>query len=142
MNRVTNPLLMIMPEAALWPLLTLMMMAGGLLMVVGARRAGIVLFVTAIAIPIITLFVELLLDSVFSAMPDSLVQPVAWLITAICYGMTAMALITLLFGQRAVDDAKGRLLADAVKGAFRLMFRWQIMLVWGGVLLYLVLTAQ
>ena len=47
MNKTFNPFLMLVPEAILGPALTVLMMISGLLIIVGARRQGVALLVTA-----------------------------------------------------------------------------------------------
>lgn len=137
MNRITNPLLMIVPEAALNSVLVLMIVAGGLMIVAGARRLGGSLVVLAIAMPLISVVIEALFNDFFDALPDGLVQPVAWLIMAIAYFALGYALLQLLVGQEAIDAAKGQLLADAIRGLLRLFFRWQLMVLWVPALAYL-----
>jgi hypothetical protein len=50
-------------------------------------------------------------------------------------------LVKLLVGQKAIDEAKGQLLADAVRGLLRLMFRWPLIVLWVPGLAYLVWKA-
>jgi len=138
MNRIANPLLMIIPEAAIAPLLVLLLVGGGLLITVGARRAGGAMVILAIAIPFITVIVEALFNDFFSALPEALVQPIAWLIMGIFYLVLGLMLVKLVVGQKAIDEAKGHLLADAIKWLAKLMFRWPVMLVWVSTLAYLV----
>lgn len=131
MNRVTNPLLMIFPEELLGVLLAGMLVAGGLLMVVGVRRMGGALVALAIAMPFISVGVEALFNDFFAALPEDYVQPVAWAIMAIAYAAVGLAFLRLLVGQKAVDDAKGQLLADAVRWCFRMLFsRPMLLLLW------------
>jgi hypothetical protein len=137
MNRISNPLLMLIPEQALGPLLLLMLVGGGLLITVGARRAGGALVTLAIAIPFITVVVEALFNDLFAALPEGLVQPVAWLIMLVFYAVLGFMLLKLVVGQKAIDQAKGQLIADATKGLLKLMFRLPVMLLWVPVMGYL-----
>lgn len=141
MTRITNPLLMVVPLELLGLMLAGMIVAGGLMMVVGARQGGVALVGTAIAIPLISVVVEALMNEVFTAVPEDLILPLAWLIMGVAYLMLFGALVTMLFGQKAVDQAKGELLASAAKGVLRLVFWWPLMLVWVPLLAYLVWTS-
>ena len=142
MNRVTNPLLLIMPEEMMGPVLALMIVTGGLLLIIGFRRSGLALIGLAIGMPIITVLVEALMNDLFNSMPESWVQPIAWIMMAVIYLMLAGAFLTLLIGQKGIDEAKGQLLADAIKGLLKLAFKWPVMLVWMSLLGYAVLTTS
>lgn len=136
MNRVTNPLMMVLPEEAMGTVLALMIVGGGLLIVVGARKTGGSLVGLAIAMPFISVAIEALMNEFFYALPEGLVQPVAFFIMVLVYAALGYALLKVLLGQEAIDQAKGQLLADAVKGLLRLMFRWPVMLLWVPALAY------
>lgn len=138
MNRIAaNPLLMLIPIEAIPALMVLLMMIGGGLIAIGFRRAGWSAVISAIAIPVILAIVGALFESFFEALPDALVLPVGWLISAIFYLGLIWVLFQFMFGQKAIDQAKGQLLADGVKALLRLMFRWPVFLVWGGATAYL-----
>jgi len=122
MNNASNLLLLVIPEPLLGPLLVCLIMAGGLAMILGFRRQGAALVLMAIAIPIVSMLIEALMNDLFAAMPGWLVTPVAMLILLIVYAMIGWGLIKMLFGQRAVDEAKGHLLADAVRWLLRKTF--------------------
>ena len=64
-------------------------------------------------------------------LPSWLVQIVAWFVLILVYIAIFAALMNLLFGQRAWGEAKGHLLADAIKGMLRIAFSWPLLLVWG-----------
>ena len=142
MNRVTNPLLMVLPEEAMGTVLVLMIVGGGLLIVIGARKLGGTLVGLGIAMPFISVVIEALMNEFFFALPDDLIQPVAYLIMAVVYAALGYALLKLVLGQEAVDQAKGQLLADAIKGLLRLMFRWPVMLLWVPALAYMTWVSQ
>ena len=137
MNRLANPLLMLIPLEAIPALMVLLMVIGGGLIAVGFRRAGWTAVISAIAIPVILAVVGMMFDSLFAALPEGWVRPIGWLISAIFYVGSFWALIKFVFGQKAIDEAKGQLLADAVRGLVRLMFRWPVFLVCGGLIAYL-----
>lgn len=137
MNRIANPLLMILPEAAIAPLLVLLLVGGGLLITAGARRTGGTMVTLAIAIPFIMVIVGALFNDFFAALPEALVQPIAWLIMGAFYAVLGLILLKLVVGQKAIDAAKGRLLAVAIKWPTKLIFRWPVMLVWVSTLAYL-----
>ena len=130
MNRFINPWLMLMPAEAMGPALVLMIMVGGMMVMVGARRAGLALVYTAIALPFITVVAEILMNEVFTAVPDGLVQPLAWGMMGIAYLTLAGMLMVMLFGQKASGGVLTILLADAIKGLLRLLFWWPLMLLW------------
>jgi len=142
LNRVTNPLMMLLPEEAMGTVLVLMIVGGGLLIVVGARKIGGTLVGLAIAMPFISVVIEAVMNEFFYALPENLVQPVAFFIMALVYAALGYALLKLLLGQEAIDQAKGQLLADAVKGLLRLMFRWPILLLWVPALAYFTWVSQ
>ena len=136
MNRITNPLLMLVPEESMPQVLVLMIMIGGLLMVVGARRSGLALVLTAISLPFITHIVEALMNHVFDAVPDWAVQPLAWALMAVAYLALAVSLIVLLVGERVWRDVKTQLAVRAIVGLFSLVFWWPAMLIWVPALAY------
>ena len=137
MNRFINPWLMLMPAEAMGPALVLMIMVGGMMVVVGARRAGLALVYTAIALPFITVVAEILMNEVFTAVPDGLVQPLAWGMMGIAYLTLAGMLMVMLFGQKTSGGVLTILLADAIKGLLRLLFWWPLMLLWVPAMAYL-----
>ena len=138
MTRITNPLLMVVPMELLGLVMVGMIVVGGLMTILGARKGGLALVGLAIALPFISVVVEVLMNEVFTAVPERLVLPLAWLIMAIAYLLLFGAFVTALFGRQAVDHAKGDLLASAVKGVFRFLFWWPAMIVWLPLLAFLV----
>jgi hypothetical protein len=142
LSRITNPLLMVVPAELLGSLVFAMIVIGGLMLVVGARQRGLALVGLAIAIPIISVIVEALMNDVFTMVPDSLVLPVAWLIMGVAYLMLLAAFVKMVFGEKAVDHAKGELLASAIKGVLRVIFWWPVMLTWMALVAYAVFFAR
>ena len=128
MNRVADPLLMLIPEAAMGPVILFLFIAGGLALIVGARRAGKALIITAIALPIMSFLFERLMDILFANLPDALVLPVAWATMVATGLMVVWAIIRLIFGQEAITEAKGHLLADAVRAILRRLFTKQALI--------------
>ena len=99
--------------------------------------AGLALVYTAIALPFITVVAEILMNEVFTAVPDGLVQPLAWGMMGIAYLTLAGMLMVMLFGQKASGGVLTILLADAIKGLLRLLFWWPLMLLWVPAMAYL-----
>ena len=137
MNRLGNPILLLVPHEALGAVLTLFLVAGGLCMIVGARRAATGLIAAAIAVPFVSVVVEALFNELFAVMPPWLVQIVAWLVLALVYLIILGAFLSFVFGQRVWDETKSHLIADAIKGLFRLAFSWPMLLVWVALATYL-----
>ena len=137
MNRIVNPLLMLVPESMMGALLVLLLVVGGLLVTMGQRKSGSALVATAISFPVVMLVLNVLFDSVFAAVPVWLMQPLAVLLTVAFYLTFVSMMVKMLVGSRAYDEAKGRLLADAIKALLRVAFRWPVMLTWLGILTYL-----
>lgn len=133
---------MVVPPELLGLLVAAMLVAGGLMTVVGARQRGLALVGVAIAIPFISVVVEALMNDVFTMVPDALVLPLAWLIMGVAYLMLLAAFVKMVVGQRAIEHAKGELLASALKGLLRLLFRWPVMLVWMSLLAYAAWVAR
>lgn len=122
MSQATNLLFLLLPPELLIPFVTLTVMAGGLLIVVGARQKGTALVIAGISLPIVMLAVELLMTEFFMALPEPLIAPVATAIMILLYAMIGWPLFKWIVGQKAVDEAKGQLLADAVKWLLRQIF--------------------
>ena len=137
MNRLSNPILLLVPYEALGAVLILFLVLGGLCMVVGARRAATGLIATAIVIPFATVIIEALFNELFAALPPSLVKVVAWFVMGIVYLVIFGSLMSFLVGEEAWVHAKGQLLADSIKGLLRMAFSWPLLLVWGVLALYL-----
>lgn len=142
MSRITNPLLMVVPPELLGLLVFAMIVLGGLMLVVGARQRGLALVGLAVAIPFISVVVEALMNDVFTMVPDALVLPLAWLIMGVAYVMLLAAFVKLVFGEKAVDHAKGELLASALKGVLRLLLWWPVMLAWMALVAYAIFVAR
>jgi hypothetical protein len=140
MGNSSNLLLLLIPESLLGPLLLLFLMAGGLAIILGFRRKGMALIITAISFPIVAVVIETLMNELFGAMPGWLVIPVSMALLLIVYLMIGWGLIKMVFGQRAIDEAKGHLLADAVRGVLRMTFTRTGLVVFGGMFLFLYLS--
>ena len=136
MERLVNPVLLLVPHEALGAVLLLFLVSGGLCMVVGARRAASGLIVTAIAVPFITVIVEAFFNELFAVLPLWLVQIVAWLVLGLAYLMIFGAFMSFVFGKAVWDGAKSHLLADAIGGVFRFLISWPLLLVWGAAAVY------
>ena len=139
MNRLTNPVLMLVPHELLGGFLLIFLVMGGICRIVGAKQASTSLIVTAIAIPFVTVVVEALFNELFAVLPLWLVKIVAWLVLVTVYLRIFGALMTLLFGQRVWGETKSHLLADAIKTALRIVFSWPLIFLWGALGLYLAL---
>lgn len=122
MNTTSNILFLLVPEELVGTLLLFMLITGGFAFIIGARKAGKALVVSAIAFPFISVIVSALFNDFFAALPPSLVVPVAFLLMAVLYVSIGWMIIKGIFGQKAVDHAKGELLADGVRAAFRFIF--------------------
>jgi len=129
LNRLTNPILLLVPHELLGGVLLLFLILGGLCRIVGARKASTGLIATAIAVPLVTVVIEALFNELFAVLPPSLVQVVAWLVLIIVYVVIFGALMSFLFGQRIWEHAKGILLADAIKGALRIALTWPLLII-------------
>lgn len=135
MNRLANPVLMLVPHDALGGVLLLFIVLGGICRILGATKASTALIATAIAVPFVTVLVEVLFNQLFVVLPPSLVQIVAWLVLALVYLAICGALMSLVFGESVWTEAKGHILATVLMSIFRLAFSWPMLLVWaaGGV---------
>lgn len=137
MNRLTNPMLLLVPHEALGGVLLLFLVLGGICRIVGARRASTGLIAMAIAVPLVTVVMEALFNELFAVLPPSLVRIVARLVMIVVYVVIFGALMIFLFGQRSWDEAKGHLLADSVKSVLRIAVSWPLLLVWAVLAAYL-----
>lgn len=136
MNRLTNPILLLVPHEALGAVLVLFLILGGMCRIVGARRASTILIATAIAVPFVTVVIEAIFNELFAILPPSLVKPAAWFVIAVVYIIIFGALMSSLFGERTWEHAKGQLLADSIQGLLRIALSWPLLLVWGVLALY------
>lgn len=127
---------MVVPPELLGLLVAAMIVVGGILLVIGARQRGLALVALAVAIPFISVVVEALMNDVFTSVPDALVLPLAWLIMGVAYVVLLVALVRMVFGEKAVDHAKGELLTWMLKGLLRLLVWWPVMLVWVSLVAY------
>ena len=116
------PIMMIIPEEYFGLLVFGMLVAGGLAITVGARKTGGALVTAALALPIVSVIVQAIVNDLFSFLPDGLVMPVAVLLMVICYAFVIIAILKALVGQRAWDGAKERLLADFIKWSVKKLF--------------------
>lgn len=122
MNTTTNILFLVVPQELVGIFLLFMLVGGGLAIIVGARRVGKALVISAITFPIASVVVSALLNDFFAALPANLVAPIAFLLMAVLYIGLGWMIIKAIFGQRAVDHAKGELLADGARAGFRFLF--------------------
>lgn len=122
MNQSTNLLLSLVPKELLGSVLLLMMMAGGLAIVVGARKIGQALVISAIAFPVVGVISAALLNTIFGALPPELARMARAVAAVLVFAALAWMIIKWIFGEEAVNQAKGELLADAIRGIFRFMF--------------------
>lgn len=128
MNTTTNILFLLIPEELVGTLLLFMLVAGGLAFIVGARRIGKALVISAIAFPFISVVVSALMNDFFASLPPDLVMPIALLVMVALYIAIGWMIIKAIFGQKAVDHAKGELLADGAKALIRLSFsKWGLL---------------
>jgi|GEM_PF-2893172 len=99
-------------------LLFMLLVAGGMAIIVGARKAGSSLIVGALALAVL----PALLLPLFESLPGGLLS--------VLLGFFALAIIfsclrwisTAMIGERATDGMVGHLAADAVKAVFRGVF--------------------
>jgi hypothetical protein len=141
MRSASNLLLLIIPESLLGPLLLCLLIAGGLGLVMGFRRAGLTLVITAVTIPIANVLVGALMDAVFGAMPVSLVIAVSIVLQLLIYLMVGWGLIKIVFGREAVNQAKGHLLADLIRWILRKTCSLPGLLLLGGLCFFLYFRA-
>jgi hypothetical protein len=137
MNRITNPILLIIPPELFGLIVVGMLVFGGLAITVGARKLGKGLVMGAIALPFVMFIVEALMNDLFAAMPDVLVMPVAFLITVTVWVMLGWAVLRFIFGQAALDNARGILLADALRAGARPLLSRPLLLIGGLFVAYL-----
>ena len=122
MNTTTNILFLLVPERLVGALLLFMLVGGGMAFIVGARRIGKTLVISAIAFPFISVIASALFNEFFAALPEWMIIPAAFVIMVILYVSIGWMIIKGIFGQKAVDHAKGELLADGVRKGFGLLF--------------------
>lgn len=132
MDRAVNLALIMIPTEIMGPALALLLMLGGFCMVVGARKAATGLITTAITFPFIVVIVEALFNDFFAAIPAQYTQLAVWLVLGVSYLLIFGRLMSFLFGRRVWDDAKGNLLAYAIRRVFILAFSWQFLIIWIG----------
>lgn len=113
---------LLIPEELVGTLLLFMLLGGGFAIMAGARRLGKTLIISAIAFPIISVVIFALLNDFFAAIPPGLVAPIAFVLMATLYLGVGWMIIKAIFGQKAVDHAKGEILADGARAGFRLLF--------------------
>ena len=142
MSNASNLLFLLIPEALYGPMLLCLIVGGGFALMLGYAAQGKALILTAIALPLVSFIVEVLMNEMFMALPGWLVTPVAMLLMLNVYLMIAWALIKLVFGQKAVEEAKGHLLADAIKGVLRMTFTRSGFVAVGSVFLLLYLKVS
>ncbi|MBK6744830.1 MAG: hypothetical protein IPG66_18495 [Hydrogenophilales bacterium] len=114
----------------------LAIMVGGACMIVGARKAAMSLIIFGISLPFVVALTEAVFNDFFAMLPEAYIKPVSWLIMGVTYLLMFGVLMKSLFGEKAWDQAKGELLADAIKGLFKLAFSKPLLIVWGVLGLY------
>lgn len=134
MGQSINLLLLFLPPEMLGLLSVVLIVSGGILIMLSARRQGTALVLTGISLPLITVLIEALMNDLFMALPDRLVMPMAIALQIIIYITIGWSLLKSIVGQRAIDEAKGHLLADAVKWLLRRSFSRYGVMVLGSVL--------
>ncbi|MGZ0020551.1 hypothetical protein [Nitrosomonas sp. wSCUT-2] len=128
MNRSFNSMLMLIPEEMLGNVLTLLLVLGGLCLIIGAKRTASFLIVTAIALPFIAAIAGAFFNELFAVLPPQMAQLFAWSITAIIGLLLFGTAMSAIFGIHAWNAAKGQLLADAIRGLFKAIFRWSFVI--------------
>lgn len=100
-------------------LVSLLLVAGGLAMIVGARQlAGTLFGLTAVLV-----FLPALLAPLFDAMPDALLWPLMALFALGAFLALLRAASAMLIGRSATDTMIGELAARAVVGLLRIGVR-------------------
>lgn len=117
-----GPIMLLIPEELFGLLVVGILMAGGFAFIVGASKSGRALVTAAIALPILSMIAQAVVNDLFSFLPDWLVAPVAVILMLLCYALVVIATIKAVVGERAWDDTKGRLLADVIKWSFKKLF--------------------
>lgn len=137
MNRITEPLLLLVPDELIGSVLVLLIMLGGFCMMLGAKKTAMALIIMAISFPFISVLVEMVFSEFFAMLPEAYIKPASWLVVGICYLMMFGVLMKTFFGEKAWDQAKGELLADAIKWLLRKAFSLPMLIVWVGLVGYL-----
>lgn len=137
MNRISNPLLMIVPFELLGLLLGGMIMLGGFFIMISATQKGKAIIITALLIPIAAVVVQAMMESFFATLPEDLVWPVYWFIMVIIYAAMGVMLARMLFGKKTITEWRNRMLVSILAASARFLFKWPVMLLWLGGLLYL-----
>ena len=140
MSNASNLLFLLIPEEFFGLILLCLIVGGGFALILGYPAQGKALILTAIALPLVSFVVGVLMNEMFMALPGWLVTPVAMLLMLIIYLMIGWALVKLVFGQKAIEEAKGHLLADAIKGLLRMIFTRSGFVALGSVFLLLYLN--
>ena len=120
MNLLGNIAFVLVPAEALGAMCALLLVAGGMCLIVGAQRAGRSLIGLGIALPFVTVLAEILFNELFAVLPLWLVRLISWALLLLMYGLLFGAAMGALFGQRSWDEAKGHLIADSMRGIFRM----------------------
>lgn len=98
-------LMMLIPQEAYLPA----MFIGALLIILGARKIGMGIFLSIIFFAVFGPFVYALIDS----LP-------AWLFAILCL-LIVVSLFRMFFGNRVTDHVLGRLLYDLIRAPFHFM---------------------
>ena len=109
-------------------------------MIVGAKKAASSLLLVGISLPFVLVLIEAIFNDFFAMLPPDYVKPVSWLIMGATYLLMFGLLMKSLFGEKTWDQAKGELLADAIKGLFKLAFSKPMLIAWGVLGVYFWLT--
>jgi Na+/phosphate symporter len=137
LNRINEPLLYLVPDELIGIVLVLLIMLGGFCMMVGAKKTAMTLIIMAISFPIISTFIEIIFSDLFAMLPEAYIKPASWIVMGVCYLMMFGVLMRTFFGEKAWDQAKGELLADAIKWLLRKALSLPMLIVWVGFVGYL-----
>lgn len=140
MERSVIPFVGAMPHELTGFVIMTCLVLGGLCMIVGARKQASSLIMTGISFPFVTMIIEVFINELFSAMPAAFVNVIAWLFLIIFYGFLFGSFMGLIFGRTVWNHAKGDLLAGAIRGGFQILFSRAMLIPWGLLGLYLLIT--
>ena len=136
MNLLGNIAFALVPAEALGAMCALLLVAGGLLLIVGAQHAGRSLIGLGIALPFVTVLAEILFNELFAVLPHWLVRLISWAFLILMYALLFGAAMGALFGQRSWEQAKGHFIADSMRGVFRMAVSPLALAVWAMLGLY------
>lgn len=136
-GRVGNATLMFVPDELLGAVLVVLIASGGFAWMLGARRLALGLIGIAVLTPFLGAAFEALFNDLAKFMPNWMLQAIAWGILGVLALSTFGGLMLLLFGRRSWDEAKARLIADAIKFLLKLAISWPALLLWSLTGLYI-----